>query len=216
MRRHLPLVRDALAIGLADGIFAISFGSLAVAHHFSVAEASALSLAAFTGASQFALVAVVAAGGSPFIAVVSALVLGMRNLLYALRIRDLLPRRLWPLRAQFVIDETTGMTLRENNAAARSAAFAITAASVFVLWNAGTLAGALAGLSIGDPRRWGLDASGPAVFLALLFPLLRGRRELLAAVAAVVVTFAISPFVPAGIPVLVAGAVAVLLVVARP
>lgn len=206
---RLPILRDALAIGVADGVFGITFGALAISAHLSIAETCALSLLAFTGASQFALVSVLAAGGSPLAAVASALLLGARNTLYGLRLRDILPRRLWPLRAHFVIDETTGMALAQPEDRLRAPAFAITAATLFVLWNIGTLVGALVGLSTGDPRRFGLDVAGPAVFLALLAPMVRRRGELVAALAAAVVTIATLPFLPAGIPVLVAATVGV-------
>ena len=41
---------------------------------------------------------------------------------------------------------------------------------VLLFWNVGTLAGALAGGGIGDPRDLGMDAMFPAAFLALLEP----------------------------------------------
>ena len=203
------IYRDAIAIAVADGIFGVTFGAVAVSARLSVVETCALSLLAFTGASQFALVAILAAGGSAPAAVGSALLLGARNTLYGLRVRGLLPRRLWPLRAHFVIDETTGMTLAQPHPGLRLPAFTITAAAVFLLWNVGTVVGALVGLRICDPRRFGLDAAGPAVFLALLVPLVRGRSEVVAALAAAAVTLATLPFLPAGVPVLVAAAVGV-------
>jgi predicted branched-subunit amino acid permease len=205
-RGRRPVVRDALAIAVADGIFGVTFGALAVSAHLSILETCALSLLAFTGASQFALVAVLAAGGGSPAAVASALLLGARNTLYALRVRSLLPRRWWPLRAHFVIDETTGMALAQQEGSLRLPAFTITAACVFIMWNIGTAIGALVGLT-GDPRRFGLDAAGPAVFLALLVPMIKGRAELVAALAAAVTTLATLPILPPGVPVLLAAAV---------
>jgi predicted branched-subunit amino acid permease len=210
---RLPILRDALAIAVADGVFGVTFGALAISAHLSFAETCALSLLAFTGASQFALVSVLAVGGTAPAAVASALLLGARNTLYSLRVRDILPRRWWPLRAQFVIDETTGMALAQKDDRMRVPAFTITAASVFVVWNLGTVAGALIGLSSGDPRRFGLDVAGPAVFLALVVPMVKGRVELVVALAAAAVTVATLNLLPAGVPVLVAAVVGVAIAV---
>ncbi|HEV3234959.1 MAG TPA: AzlC family ABC transporter permease [Candidatus Dormibacteraeota bacterium] len=206
-RGRRPIVRDALAIAVADGIFGVTFGALAVSAHLSLLEACALSLLAFTGASQFALVSVLAAGGGSPAAVASALLLGARNTLYALRVRSLLPRQWWPLRAHFVIDETTGMALGQRESSLHLPAFTITAACVFMMWNIGTAIGALVGLTTGDPRRFGLDAAGPAVFLALLVPMIKGRAELVATLAAAVTTLVTLPILPPGVPVLLAAAV---------
>jgi predicted branched-subunit amino acid permease len=208
-RGRRPIVRDALAIAVADGIFGVTFGALAISAHLSVLETCALSLLAFTGASQFALVAVLAAGGGSPAALASALLLGARNTLYALRVRAILPRRWWPLRAHFVIDETTAMALAQRDDSLRLPAFTISAACIFISWNVGTVIGALVGLSTGDPRTFGLDAAGPAVFLALLVPMIKGRAELIAALAAAAITLLTLPLLPPGLPVLVAAAVGV-------
>ena len=47
---------DALGIGIATGVYGISFGVLAVAAGLSEAQACAMSLLVFTGGSQFAAV----------------------------------------------------------------------------------------------------------------------------------------------------------------
>ena len=48
--------RDAVSIGLATGIYAVSFGVLSVAAGFSVAQTCVMSLVTFTGASQLTFV----------------------------------------------------------------------------------------------------------------------------------------------------------------
>jgi predicted branched-subunit amino acid permease len=166
----------------------------------------------FTGGSQFALVLTLGAGGGWVPASGSAALLGLRNAFYGLRIADILGRprggrRL--LAAQLTIDETTAMALGQEEPAAARLAFWATGVSVYVLWNAGTLAGALGAQLLPDPRALGLDAAAPAAFLALLAPRLRGREPWLVAGLAAVVALALVPFVPAGVPVLVAGVVAV-------
>jgi len=143
--------RDALGIGVATGAYGLSFGALAVAAGLSVPQASALSLLMFTGASQFAFVALI--GGGVFGAVASALLLGARNGLYGLRLAPMLPRRA----AHLVIDESTAMALAHGRRG-----FWATGVSVFVFWNLGTVLGALAGASLSDPRSLGLDAAASA------------------------------------------------------
>ena len=201
--------RDAVGIGVAVGAYGLSFGAVATAAGLSVAQACVLSLLAFTGGSQFALVAVLGAGGSPAAGVASALLLGSRNTLYAVRLTGLLGPGRRALTAVLVIDESAAMALAQDGRAAARRAFFSTGLAVYVLWNAATLVGAVGAAALGDPRNLGLDAAVPAAFLALLWPRLRGRRPLAVAVAAAAVTLAVAPAVPAGLPVLVAALVAV-------
>jgi predicted branched-subunit amino acid permease len=190
--------RNAIGIGVATGAYGLSFGALAAAAGLSVAQASALSLLMFTGASQFAFVGLVA--GGPAAAVATALLLGSRNALYGLRLSALLRRRR-PLAAHLVIDESAAMAL----GAEPRLGFWATGASVFVCWNAATVLGALAGSVLSDPRTLGLDAAAPAAFLALLAPRVGGAQRIAGLAAAS--ALAAVPVLPAGVPVLVAAAV---------
>ena len=212
-------VRDGVGLGLAVGVFGASFGALSVAAGLSVAKTCVLSLVMFTGGSQLAYVGVLSAGGSTGAAAASALLLGSRNTLYGIALgpRLSVPARWRPAAAHLVIDESTAMaTMRratEAGAARHLArvAFAATGLAVFLAWNASTLAGALAGRLVGDPAALGLDAVGPAAFLALLWPRLRAgdRRTRLVAAGGAVVGLLGSLVLPAGLAVPVA-AVAVL------
>ena len=111
--------------------------------------------------------------------------------------------------AQITIDESTGVGAAQPTTERSRRGFLVTGIGVFMFWNLGTLAGALAGDQIGDPNRWGLDAAFPASFLALLAPHLRDRRGRWAAGAAVVVALATTPLLPVGGPVLLAATVVV-------
>ncbi|HXH77932.1 AzlC family ABC transporter permease [Nocardioides sp.] len=206
------IIRDAVAVGVATGAYGISFGAVAVSSGLSVLQACALSLLVFTGASQFAFVGVVAAGGAPMSGALTAMLLGTRNALYGLRLAPLLQwsgvRRVGA--AQILIDESTAMSVNRDTVPAARLGFLATGLSVFVLWNAATLAGALAGTAIGDPRTYGLDAAVGAAFLALLWPRLGVARSQVVAIAAAGVALALVPFTAAGVPVLAAGAVALL------
>ena len=199
-------------MGLATGAYGVSFGAVSVAAGLSVAQTCALSLLMFTGASQFALVGVLAAGGAPLSGALTALLLGTRNTLYGLRLAPLLRWSGWRrlLTAQLVIDESTAMSVARDSRAAARLGFLTTGLAVFVLWNLATFGGAIAGTVLGDPRTLGLDAAVGAAFIALLWPRLRDRRNQLVALAAAAVALGLVPIAPAGVPVLAAAGVALL------
>jgi predicted branched-subunit amino acid permease len=203
------ITRNALGIAVASGAYAVSFGALSTVAGLSLLQTCALSALMFTGASQFALIGVVGAGGSVWAGVVTAALLGSRNGLYGLRLSSLLDLRGWrrPAAAHFVIDETTAMAIGQDAPPSSRYAFWATGLLLFVFWNTGTVIGALATHAIPDPKAFGFDAAPPAAFLALLAPRLRAREPIAIALAAGVVALALLPFVPAGVPLL---AVAVL------
>ncbi|WP_304455779.1 AzlC family ABC transporter permease [Nocardiopsis sp. YSL2] len=207
-------MRDSLGIGVAVGAAGLAFGTAAVAAGLSPAQALFLSLFAFTGASQFALVGVIAGGGSLVAGVLGALLLGARNTLYGLRLADLLgwrgARR--AVAAQGVIDETAAVTLAQRDRASARTAFITTYAVLGSSWVVTTLLGALATERVSDMDAFGLDAVGPAIFLGLLWPRLRegGGRAWLIAVVGSGIALAASPLLPPGVPVLLAAAAALI------
>ncbi len=206
------IVRDSLAVGVATGAYGFGFGAVAVSSGLTVAQTCVLSLVMFTGASQFALAGVVAAGGAPMSGAATALLLGTRNTLYGLRMAPLLQWRGWRRvgAAHVLIDESTAMGVARGTTAAVRLGFLTTGLSVFVLWNLATAVGAFAGDAVGDPRTFGLDAAVGAAFLALLWPRLKDRRNVLAALMAAAVALSLVPVAAAGVPVLAAGGVALL------
>ena len=206
------IVRDSLAVGVATGAYGFGFGAVAVASGLSILQTCALSLLMFTGASQFALAGVVAAGGAPLSGAATALLLGTRNTLYGLRMAPLLEWRGWrrAAAAHLLIDESTAMSVGRGGTAAARLGYLTTGLSVFVLWNLATAIGAVAGDAIGDPRTFGLDAAVGAAFLALLWPRLKDRRNVVVAVLAAAVALSMVPLAPPGVPVLAAGGVALL------
>ncbi|MFE4176067.1 AzlC family ABC transporter permease [Streptomyces sp. NPDC056909] len=200
------VVRDALGVGVAVGLSGFAFGVTSAGAGLSVLQTCALSLLVFTGASQFALVGALAAGGNPLTAAAGAFFLGVRNAFYGLRLSQLLrlPGPVRPLAAQWVIDETTAVALAQPTRRSARIGFTVTGLSLYLLWNLTTLAGALGAEALGDTTAWGLDAAGPAVFLALLAPMLRTTTERMVAGLAVVLALGFLPVLPAGVPVLVA------------
>jgi predicted branched-subunit amino acid permease len=199
------VIRDCVGVGVAVGAYGVAFGAASIAAGFSVLQTALLSLLAFTGGTQFAVVGVVAAGGGVAAALSNGLLLGSRNLLYAMRLAPMLRvrggRRL--LAALGTIDESTAMAVAQPTPALGRLAFWWTFGGVYVCWNLATLAGAIGADALGDPTRFGLDAVVPAAFLALLAPRLRqGAIERRVALGAVVIALALIPFTPPGIPVL--------------
>lgn len=211
------VVRDALGVGVAVGLSGFAFGVTSAGSGLGLLQTCALSLLVFTGASQFALVGALAAGGNPFTAAAGAFFLGVRNAFYGLRLSHLLalPRAVRPFAAQWVIDETTAVTLAQPTRRARRIGFTVTGLTLYALWNLTTLLGALGAKAIGDTRAWGLDAAGPAVFLALLAPMLRTTTERAVAGLAVLLGLGLLPVLPAGVPVLVAALAAPIALVAE-
>ncbi|MFE6664981.1 AzlC family ABC transporter permease [Streptomyces sp. NPDC057697] len=198
------VVRDALGVGIAVGLSGFAFGVTSAGSGLSLLQTCALSLAVFTGASQFALVGALAAGGNPYTAAAGAFFLGVRNSFYSLRLSQLLalPRGLRPFAAQWVIDETSAVTLSQPTRRTARIGFAVTGLTLYVLWNLTTLLGALGAEALGDTDAWGLDAASPAVFLALLAPMLKSTAERATAALAVLLALGLLPVLPAGVPVL--------------
>jgi 4-azaleucine resistance transporter AzlC len=198
--------RRAVAIGVATGVYGVSYGVLAVAAGLTTLQTCAMSLLVFTGASQFAVVGVLSTGGSAAAALAPALLLAARNAVYGLSLVPVLRGRL-PARmamSQLVIDETTAMARSQPDPESARHAFLATGFAVFICWNLGTLAGAVAGSTLGDPRRYGLDAMFPAAFLALLAPQLRRPGAPAAAISGALIALALVPFTQAGVPILAA------------
>jgi predicted branched-subunit amino acid permease len=204
-------VRDGVGLGLAVGLSGLAFGAAAAGAGLSAWQACALSALAFTGASQFALVGAVAAGGSLAAATAGAILLGSRNTLYGLRLAGLLRlrggRRL--AAALGVIDETTAVALAQPDPRSGRISFAVTFGCLYLTWNACTLVGALGAGTLASPRALGLDVVGPAAFLALIWPRLRaGRTERAVAVAGVAIALGLTPVLPPGVPVILAASAA--------
>ena len=204
------IIREGVAVGIATGAYGLSFGAIGVASGLDVWQTAALSLLMFTGASQFAFVGVLASGGSPWSGAATAVLLGSRNGLYGLR---LAPRLGWRggrrlAAAHVVIDESAAMSVNRHTDDEARVGFLSAGLAVFVLWNAATVIGAVAGTALGDPEALGLDAAVGGAFLALLWPRLHDRTNQVVAALAVAVALGLVPVTAAGVPVLAAALVA--------
>ncbi len=200
------LARDIALVVLADGLVGVSFGAIAVGNGFSVWVPLALSVVVFGGASQFMFIGVIAAGGALVPAVLAGLLVNARHLPFGFAVSDVLGsslrRRI--VGSHVMIDETVAFALSQRDPARRRAAYWTCGIALFVAWNIGVVIGAGAGSVISDTDALGLDAAFPAVLLALVLPSLRERRTLIAALIGVAIALGTAPFLPAGVPVLLA------------
>ena len=208
------IVRNAVFVGLAVSVYGLSFGAMGITAGLNVPQTSALSVLMFTGASQLAFVGIIGAGGAPATAIVTALLLGLRNAMYAVRMSTILGvRGGWRLlAAQFTIDESTALSIAQDESVEQGRAsrlgFWSGGLSVFVLWNLATLAGALSTQALGDPKALGLDTAIAAGLAGLLWPRLRDRESWTIAAGALALALALTPFTPAGVPVLACSLIA--------
>ncbi len=205
--------REGVGVALATSVYGISFGALAVAAGLDVWQTSVLSLLMFTGGSQFAFISVFGTGGVAALpsAIASAVLLGVRNVAYGMRMSPIIGEGFWrrSAAAHVTIDESTAVAISQTDPRLRRLGFWITGIGVFVGWNVMTLVGALIGDVLGEPKQWGLDAAAAAAFLALLWPRLKQRQAVAVGVAAAVVAASLTPALMPGLPVLVAAVVAI-------
>ncbi|MCX5248146.1 AzlC family ABC transporter permease [Streptomyces sp. NBC_00201] len=201
------LVRDSSLVWLASSIVGVSFGAISVAGGLPVWVPVVMSLVVYARSAQFSAVGVLLAGGGPLAAAATGLLLNTRTAAFGLAVADILGRgraaRL--LGAHLVTDETVAFALAQPDPVRRRAAFWVSGIGLFVVWNVGVLAGALAGDALGDTATYGLDAAFPAVLVALVLPTLReDARIRRCALLGAAVALAVTPAVPAGVPVLMA------------
>lgn len=207
-----PVLMTSMGVGLATGLYGISFGALSSAAGLDFWQTMALSLLMFSGGSQFAFVAVISGGSTALAAAItSAWLMGIRNGFYAVRMGPILKlvgaKKL--VGALVTIDESTAVGIAQDSVKEQRQGFWLTGAAVYLFWNSATAAGALMGQAMGDPRMWGMDAAAAAAFVGLIWPRLMERQALIVALLAIGLAVVSAPFVPAGVPVLIAGAGAI-------
>ena len=204
--------RDSLSVSLTVGAYGVAFGAASIAAHFSILQTCLFSLLTFTGASQFAAVGVVGAGGAGLSAIAAATLLSTRNALYGMQMSPLLKvRGLKKIAAAHVtIDESTGVALAQTprGTDAMRTGFWLTGLGVFIFWNIFTLLGALGAKALGDPASWGLDAAVPAAYLGLLWPRLQTNFLRVVAIASMIFALLVTPWLAAGMPIIMSVLVA--------
>ena len=196
--------RTALSVAFTVGLYGAAFGAAGVTAGFSILQTCLLSILLFSGASQFAVVGIMGAGGAAVSAIATATLLGFRNALYGLQMAPILKikglKRI--LAAQITIDESTAVATLQENDADRRRGFYITGIGVYVFWNLFTFLGALGASAIGDPSVWGLDAAVPAAFCGLIWPRLKNKTHFIVSAVAIAWALLLTPITPAGIPII--------------
>jgi predicted branched-subunit amino acid permease len=200
------VLRDSLAVAIPVGTYGAAFGAASIAAGFSILQTCLLSLLLFSGASQFAVVGVMGAGGSAISAIATGSLLGFRNGLYGLKMAPILKLRgiKKVIAAQLTIDESTGVAIGQEPRGEEASRYGFwaTGIGVYVFWNLFTLFGALGAQAIGNPSAWGLDAAVPAAFLGLVWPRLINNKSRLVAITAALLALALTPIAPAGVPII--------------
>jgi len=205
--------RDSLSVSITVGAYGTAFGAAAVANGFSVLQTCLLSLLTFSGASQFAVIGVLGAGGGALSGIATASLLGIRNGVYGVIMAPRLKVKGFKriIAAQITIDESTAVALGQEvrGEKAMRQGFWLTGFGVFLFWNLFTLAGALGAQAMGDIRAWGLDSAVPAAFLGLVWPRLKTNRDRVLAVGCMIFALAMTPILPAGLPIIATAFIAI-------
>ena len=199
------LFRDIALTCLAIWFIGLSYGAVAVASGLPVWVPAAASVLVLAGASEILFVGIVAAGGNPIAAALAGLLVNARHVPYGLALPDVTGRGWRRMLGSHVMnDESVAFALAQDDLPRKRAAYWACGLGVLICWPGGAILGALAGSFIKDTSAFGLDAMFPAVLLALIVPALRDRVRARAAVAGAVIALAAAPFLPAGLPVLLA------------
>jgi 4-azaleucine resistance transporter AzlC len=217
------VLADIALTCLAVFFIGLSYGAIAVSSGFPLWVPAVQSVLVLAGASEFLFVGIVAAGGSPFAAALAGLLVNSRHLPYGLALPAGVTGAAGPtgrgwqrlFGTHLMNDESVVFALAQEDLRAKRAAYWACGLGVLICWPGGAVLGALAGSAIHDTNAFGLDAMFPAVILALIVKDLRDSRILRAALAGAAIALAATPFLPAGLPVLLALA-AVLLLVREP
>ena len=206
-------LRDSLSVSITVGAYGTAFGAAAVANGFSLLQTCLLSLLTFSGASQFAVIGVLGAGGGAISGIATASLLGIRNGVYGVIMAPRLKVKGFKrvVAAQITIDESTAVALGQEvrGESAMRQGFWLTGFGVFFFWNLFTVAGALGAQAMGDIRAWGLDSAVPAAFLGLVWPRLKTKRDRILALSCVVFALAMTPILPAGLPIIATAFIAI-------
>jgi 4-azaleucine resistance transporter AzlC len=199
--------RAAGPLAVAVAGFGVSFGVIARAVGFGWLAPIVMSGTTFAGSAQFASVSVLRDGGTVAAAVAAALLLNARYAPIGISVAPYLTGSLWSrlVHAQLVVDESWAIAAEGKGRFSRSMLLGA-GVVLYVSWVSGTAIGALVGSGIGDPSTFGLDAAFAALFLGLLVPLTRDRRHVAAALLGAAIALALTPFTPAGVPIIAASA----------
>jgi 4-azaleucine resistance transporter AzlC len=201
-------VRAIAPLSIAAVAFGVSFGVLAETAGMGAGASIVMSATTFAGSAQFAAASILDDGGGAAAAVTAAVLLNARyapiSISVAPGFRGSVPRRL--VESQLIVDESWAVSHRGGGRFDHRVLLGA-GLLLYPCWVGGTVAGAVGGELLGDPNELGLDAAFPALFLALLYPMLRGKSTVAAAIGGAAIALALTPVTPPGVPIVAAAAV---------
>jgi branched chain amino acid efflux pump len=198
--------RDIVLASAAVWLFGLSYGAIAVTDGLPVWLPVLASLLVIAGSSELLFAGVVAAGGNPIAAALAGLLVNARHLPYGLALPEGVLGRGWRriLGTHLMNDEAVVFALAADSRTRAAERYWQCGVGMLLSWPSGAIGGALAGSFIHDTNSFGLDAVFPAVILALIFPRLREPGVRRTALAGAAIALLAAPFLPAGVPVLLA------------
>jgi 4-azaleucine resistance transporter AzlC len=198
-------VRAILPLALAVPAFGLSFGVLAAAAGMGKLAPVVMSATTFAGSAQFAAASVLDADGTVAAAIAAAVLLNVRYAPMSIAVAPGFTGPWWRrlLESQLIVDESWALSVRGGG---RFDVPVLLGAGLvlYPVWVLSTALGVLAGDLVGDPARLGLDAAFPALFLALLVPMVRTRRALAAALLGGAIALVLIPVAAPGVPIIAA------------
>jgi 4-azaleucine resistance transporter AzlC len=172
-RAVAPMLVAVIPFGLVAGVTPVARG-------LGAAAAAGLSLVVFAGSSQLAITDVLGDGGSVLVAVIAALTINLRMLLYSASLAPYaaaMPMRHRLAAAYLLTDQAFAVSAArwsDRRHVEPSVWFFVGAGGLlWAVWQVATVVGALLGSTL--PSSVPLDFAVPLVFLVLLVPAIRTR-----------------------------------------
>jgi predicted branched-subunit amino acid permease len=201
------IMRQALSIGVSLIPFGLAFGVSCTQANLTWLHALGMSSLVFTGGSQFAAVSVLKDGGTALAAITAGLLLSIRSLVYGLVMAPTLRGPVWfrAAASQLMIDESLAVSTAQTTKRSQRVGYLAGGLSVFFFWNVSTLAGFwVLGSDTGFTERYGLDATVPAAFVALVWPRFKDPPQRLLVLVGAAIAFGLIPIAPPGMPIVAA------------
>lgn len=179
--------RDILPLIIGAIPFGIIFGTLATTNGLSVAGTLAMSAFVFAGSSQFIAAGMLAAGTGGLLIVLTAFVVNLRHLLYAVsllpHVKHLSQRWKVPL-AFWLTDEAFAVVIRryeKPDATPYKHWYYLGAAlAMYSNWLVCTLLGITVGQMVPNAAEWGLDFAMSVTFVGMVMPYVKNRPMVIA------------------------------------
>jgi 4-azaleucine resistance transporter AzlC len=177
--------------------FGMIFGALAITAGLSPLEAQGLSFFLFAGSAQFIAVRLMMEMTPIFIILLTVLVVNLRHILYSASIAPFINglSGRWKIALSWLLtDEAYVVAIGHYSQSAGAYShwfFLGTGLTLWATWQLSTAGGILLGAAI--PDSWSLDFALPLTFISLIFPRLKDRPNLVAAMVSGVSALVLNP-----------------------